>query len=91
MGVEVEDEGNIGMIEFGESESFLAKILSRGGIGERMWREKLECNVAVEPFIVSAINDSHSARTNLFQYAIVRDGLAEHDAEAPFSLKRNAG
>ena len=42
--------------------------------------------VAVEPFIVSAINDSHSARTNFFQYAIVRDGLVDHDCEPTILL-----
>jgi hypothetical protein len=41
-------------------------------------RQKLERNETVETTIFGFVNDSHPAATELFDDAVMRDGLADH-------------
>jgi hypothetical protein len=41
-------------------------------------RQKLERDETVETSILGFVNDSHPAATELFNDAVMRDGLADH-------------
>ena len=40
--------------------------------------EKFQGDEAIEPGVFGFVNDTHAATTQLFDNAVVRDGLADH-------------
>ena len=77
MGAEFEDRSNIGMVQLGECQCFLAEPFSRNLIRQRAHGKDFNSYIAIELLIVSAVNDTHAARTNLLDDAIVAEGVAQ--------------
>ena len=48
------------------------------GIVRQIFRKEFQSNGAVEPRVFSLINYTHPSRTEFFNDAVVRDGLANH-------------
>ena len=65
------------MVQLSKCQCFLAEPLSRSLIRQRAGGKDFNSYVALELLIVSAVNDTHAARTNLLNDAIVAQRLAD--------------
>jgi hypothetical protein len=71
LGVEVVDDDDVRMVELGEGKGFLAEALTGGFVGQSAGGKDFECHVPVEAFIVSAVDHTHPASSDLLQDAVV--------------------
>ena len=65
------------MIELRQRQCFLAKPLSVSFVDQCTQRKDLDGNVPLQSLIMSAVDHTHTARTNLLQYAVVAEDLAD--------------
>ena len=79
----VVDRFDVGMVQLGERESFLAEFLTDGFIGQSTGRKNLQSDVAVEFFVVSAVDYAHSTGADEFDDAIVAQRIPKHCGRAP--------
>jgi hypothetical protein len=68
---------NIGVVRGGSSLRLTLKVAQRLSIWRERVRKELQGNEAMELGILSFINNTHTA-AELFENAVVRDGLANH-------------
>ena len=66
------------MIQLGEGESFCAEFLADEFIVQSAGGKNFQSDVAVEFFIVSAVDHAHSAGADVFDDAIVTEGSPKH-------------
>ena len=73
VGEEVEDGGDVGMVELGKSMGFVQEATVGVGIGDGAGVKQLDGDFAVEVGVVRAIDDSHATATDAFENAIVAE------------------
>ncbi len=83
LAVEIVNGADVGVIEPGKGESFLAELAARGIVGESVPGEDFQGDVAFEALIAGAINDAHSALANFLQDTVMTELLANHRVEPP--------
>jgi hypothetical protein len=66
------------MIESGGGTGFPLEALERGMVAGHRFGQKFQRDGAVELHVDGAINHTHPAAADLFDDAIVGDGLADH-------------
>jgi hypothetical protein len=66
------------MIERGGSEGLALKPFASSGIFFHLWREKFQCDMAVQLEVFGFVNHAHPAATKLRDDSIVRNGFADH-------------
>src|SRR5437899_12016708 len=75
------DSADVGMVE-GRSRLRLAlKPRQRLGIFGHVIRQELQRNKSVQPRVFGLVDNTHAAATELLDDAVVRDGLANHEAK----------
>ena len=72
---------DVGMIKRGGRAGFALKALESRSIRTELRRKKLQGDAAAERRILGLENDTHAAAAQLFQNAVVRNGLPDHWAE----------
>lgn len=77
VGIEVVNRGDVGMIELGESQGFVAKFSAGAIVGNGAGKENLEGNYTVEVFILGAVNDTHPAAADSLDDSVVAQGPAD--------------
>jgi len=65
------------MVQLGECQCFLAEPFSGSLIGQCANGQDFDGHVAFELLIMSAVNDTHAARTNLLDDAIMAQRMAD--------------
>ena len=71
MTIEVEDGGNIRMVESGKSAGFIAKAFAGMLIGESAGVKKLDGDFAIQMSVVGAINDTHTPAAEFVKDTVV--------------------
>src|SRR5208283_4347948 len=79
---------NIGMVEGGSGASFSAETLQCLRVTRQIVGQELQSNKAAKVGVLSLVDDTHSAATELFDDAVVRNGLADHWQTNVTSVKR---
>ena len=82
MCVEIENSGDVGVIEFRECESFAAKTLARSFVGQKAGWKNLESDIAFEVLIKGAIDFAHTACPDFLKHEIMAQSLADHCGSA---------
>ena len=59
--VKIVDGGDVGMVQLGQRQGFLAEIFASGLVGERLERQYFDGHVAIEVLIAGAIDFAHAA------------------------------
>src|SRR5215472_15404871 len=77
---DVVDRANIGMIEGGGSFGFTAETLKRTAVLSEVLGQKFQRDKASKARVFRLVDDTHAAPAQLFQNAVVRDGLIEQRA-----------
>ena len=75
---DVVNGADVGMVERGSRLGLAAKALERLAVLGHIFGEKLQGDEAIEASVFGFVNDTHAATTQLFDDAVVRDGLADH-------------
>ena len=73
------DRADIGMVQGGSCLRFPLKPGQRLGVFGYRIRQKLQCDEAVQLHVLSLVNNTHPATTELLDNAVVRDGFADQD------------
>ena len=60
--IKIVDGGDVGMVQLRQRQGFLAEMFARGIVGERLGRQYLDGDVAVEVFIAGAIDFARCRR-----------------------------
>ena len=66
------------MVQSGQRQGFLVKALARRFIGQGPGGQDLERHVAVQPLVVRPVDHTHPAGAELFENAVMPEGLADH-------------
>ena len=66
------------MIQRGSGLGFALETAERLRITRNFVGQEFECDEAMEPLVFGLVDHSHPAATELFNDAVVRDGLANH-------------
>jgi len=90
-GVEVEEVGDVGMREPGESVGFPAEAGARGIVGEGALGQDLEGEVTVELLVVGAVDLAHPARAEALDDPIVGERATDHATSSRCSGKLGEG
>jgi hypothetical protein len=80
--VEVVDGRDVGVVEPREGERLQAEALARGLVRQGARRQHLERHVAVQPFVVGAVDHAHAAGPDHLQDPEMSERLTDH-LEAP--------
>ncbi len=72
------DGANVGMVQGGGGPRLTAKTLQRLGIVRHFVRQKLQGHEAAEHEVFRLVHHPHAPAAQLFQDAIVRDGVTDH-------------
>ena len=72
------DGADVGMIQCGGSASFAAETFQSLRIAGKVFGKKLECDKATKLRVFGLVHHAHPAAAELFDDAVVRDGLADH-------------
>src|ERR1700726_2213422 len=75
------DGTDVGMIQSRRSTSLPAEAFERLRVSGNIFRQELEGDKATELRILGLIHNAHSPATELFDNAVVRNGLADHSQE----------
>ena len=75
---DVVDGADVGMVQRGSGLGFAAKALQRLAVLGDVFGEELQGDEAIEPGVFGFVDDAHAATAQLFDDAVVRDGLADH-------------
>src|ERR1700746_2587125 len=71
---------NIGMIERRSRARLPLKALQRLRVRGDVFRKKFEGDEAAKLDVLRLIDDTHTATAELFDDAVMRDGLADHES-----------
>ena len=71
------DGFDVGVVQFGERQRLLAKSLACSLVRQHTGRKDFESHVAVELLIMGTVDNTHTARTNLLENAVVTKRLAD--------------
>ena len=94
--VHVVNRADIGMIQSGGRACFPSKSFERLAIRGKIFRQEFQRNEAAELRIFGLEHDAHTAATDFFNHAVVRDGFSDHEREergvmlVPWSRQVNA-
>ena len=80
------NNGDIGMVELGESHCFPAKTLSHLFVGKSPGGQNFKGDISFQAFIPGPIDDTHAAGADLFDDAIMSESLAYHGGSLLFCL-----
>src|SRR5271170_2056157 len=72
------DGCNVGVIQPGERQRFLAELFACRGIAEQAREQNLDGHITVEELIMREVDDAHSTGANLINNSIMRQVLANH-------------
>jgi hypothetical protein len=72
------DGADVGMVQGRSGASFPLKTIKGLTILGEFFRKKFEGDEASELDVLGAVDDAHAAAAQLFDDAVVRDGLADH-------------
>jgi hypothetical protein len=72
------DRANVRMVQRGGSAGFALKSFECLRIARGLFRQKLQRDVAAKSEILGFIYDAHPAAAELFEDAVMRDGLSDH-------------
>src|SRR5271156_4216358 len=75
---EFKNSFDVGVVELGERQSFLAELFSCSFVSDRAAGQHLHCNVTVELFVMGAVNFTHPARADLLNDSIMAERPANH-------------
>ncbi len=75
------DGADIGMIQRRRRARLPAKAFQRLRVARKFIRQKFEGNKAAQLGVLRLIDHTHAAATQLFDNAVVRDGLPNHEVE----------
>jgi hypothetical protein len=70
------------MIQRGSGFGFAAEALNGGGILGERFRKKFDGDKTVEARVLRLVNDAHAATTEVFEDAVVGEGLANQRIDA---------
>jgi len=79
---DVVNRADVGMIESGGGTSFTSETFQCLRVSGNVIRQELERNETTELGVLGFVNDAHTADAELFDYAVARDSLADHQREA---------
>jgi hypothetical protein len=74
---DVVDRADVGVIQSRGGFGFAAKALESGTVLGEIFRKKFEGNKAAETRVFSLVDNAHASAAELFDDAVVRDGLIE--------------
>src|SRR5580704_5205311 len=77
-----EDHADVGMVEDGSGLGFALETGEHLGVLDYIVREKFQGYVAAEGGVFGFVDDAHTAAAEFFDYAIVRNDLADHCRDA---------
>jgi hypothetical protein len=77
LAVEIVDRGDVRVVEFREGKRFLPEAPARILVTQAPGRQHLQRDVTIEPLVVRAIDDAHSAGTDAFEKPVVPECLAD--------------
>jgi hypothetical protein len=80
-GIEIVDSGDVGVVELGQRESFLAKSLAGSFVREGAWGQDFYGNVAFQLLIMRKKYDSHATRPDLLHDAVAIEIFPEQVPE----------
>src|SRR4029077_1844744 len=84
------DGADVGMVERGRRARFAPEALQRLMVSGYIVRKEFQCDKTAQLAVFSLVDHAHTTATKLFQDAIVRDGLTDHEGRYP-SVKRMLG
>ena len=76
---DVVDRANIRMVQGRGGTRLALKAVAEPGVVSKVFRQKLQGNETAKASVLRLVNDTHTARAQLFQDTVVRDGAADHD------------
>ena len=76
-GIEIVDGSDVGMVELGQGESFLAKSLAGSFVGQGAGGQDLYGNLAFQLLVMRKKYDSHPSRADLFLDAVATEIFPE--------------
>ena len=86
---DVIDSADVGVVQGGGGLGFAAKSLERLAVLGEFFRQEFQGNEATETGVLGLVDDAHAAAAQLFDDAVVRDGLVEQRS-VPTPLVSNA-
>ena len=75
---DVVNGADVGMVQRGSGLGLAAETLQSLAVLGDVFREEFQGDEAIEAGVFGLVNDTHAATTQLFDDAVVRDGLADH-------------
>jgi hypothetical protein len=78
---DVEQRADVRVIQRRSDARLALKALERVAISGQLRRQQLERHLPPEPRVFGSVDDSHAAVAELFDDAVVRQGLADHGSE----------
>ena len=75
---DIVDRADVRMIECRGGAGLALEPFDRTRIPRQLFGEEFQCDGTPQPRVFRPVDDAHAALTQLFQNAIVRDGLADH-------------
>jgi hypothetical protein len=75
---DVVDRANVGMVERRGRLRFSLETAQRLGIAGDVIGKKLQCDETVKASVLGLVDNAHAASAQLFDDAVVGDGLADH-------------
>src|SRR5215469_8237561 len=88
---DLKDGADIRMIQSGSGTRFAMKAFQRIAVARQRFGKKLQSNVSTEFEVFALVYDTHTPATELFEDAVVRDGLADHGRSRPCGLILGCG
>src|ERR1700747_1423941 len=79
---DVVDRADVRVIECGRGLRFALKTGECLRVTGNLLRQELKGDEAMQPSVLSLVNDAHTPTTELLDDAVVRDGLADHGSPA---------
>jgi hypothetical protein len=73
----VVDGADVGMVESGRGFGFAAEASEGLGIFGEVVRKKFKSHEAIKARVLSLVDDAHTAAAELFDHAVMRDGLSD--------------
>jgi hypothetical protein len=85
---DVEDGADAGVAQGARRACLDSKPLERLVAGRRLRWEELERDLPAQSFVFGEIHDTHAARTECTEYAVVGDGAADHSVRSERGVRR---
>src|SRR5580704_340114 len=81
---------DVGVIQLGQCQGFLAELLARSFIGDRSGRKNFQSDISIELLVVCAIDFAHATSADLLDNTIMAELVANHE-ECTASWRRILG